>query len=91
MDEAETRQQLIDKKLLLSGWNIKDPSLVTEELPIFAFDLDRNELLIIGGNASAGKNRQSQARGRKRNISNTPFGIKKKNGHPPGRHGFYRR
>lgn len=34
MDEVETRQQLIDKKLLQSGWNVKDPSRVTEELPI---------------------------------------------------------
>jgi len=41
MDEAETRQQLIDKKLLLSGWNIKDPSLVTEELPIERGSADR--------------------------------------------------
>lgn len=41
MDEAETRQQLIDKKLLLSGWNIKDPSLVTEELPIERGPADR--------------------------------------------------
>ena len=43
MDEAETRQQLINKKLLLSGWNIKDPSLVTEELPIERNPVDRVE------------------------------------------------
>ena len=43
MDEAETRQQLIDKKLLLSGWNIKDPSLVTEELSINRIPVDRVE------------------------------------------------
>ncbi len=34
MDEAGTRQYLIDKKLLQAGWNVKDPSQVTEELPI---------------------------------------------------------
>jgi len=41
MDEAETRQRLIDKKLLQSGWNVKDPSLVTVELPIERGQRDR--------------------------------------------------
>ncbi len=41
MDEAETRQRLIDKKLLQSGWNVKDPSMVTMELPIERGPRDR--------------------------------------------------
>jgi len=41
MDEAETRQQLIDKKLSQSGWNVKGPSWVTEELPIKRGPADR--------------------------------------------------
>lgn len=32
--EAETRQQLIDRDLRLAGWNLDDPSQVTEELDI---------------------------------------------------------
>ena len=32
--EAETRQEIIDKRLALAGWNVKDPSQVTEELDI---------------------------------------------------------
>jgi type I restriction enzyme R subunit len=34
-NEKQTRQEIIDNKLLKSGWDIKDPSLVTEELDIF--------------------------------------------------------
>lgn len=34
MTEAETRQRLINEKLRLAGWNINDPSQVTEELDI---------------------------------------------------------
>ena len=32
--EAETRQEIIDKRLALAAWNVKDPSQVTEELDI---------------------------------------------------------
>jgi len=32
--EAETRQEIIDKRLALAGWNVNDPSQVTEELDI---------------------------------------------------------
>ncbi len=32
--EAQTRQQVIDRRLALAGWNVKDPSQVTEELDI---------------------------------------------------------
>lgn len=33
--EAKTRQELIDKRLAEAGWNVKDPSQVTEELDIW--------------------------------------------------------
>ena len=32
--EAQTRQQVIDRRLALAGWNVDDPSQVTEELDI---------------------------------------------------------
>ena len=32
--EAETRQEIIDKRLALAGWDLNDPSQVTEELDI---------------------------------------------------------
>lgn len=32
--EKQTRQELIDTKLALAGWNVRDPSQVTEELDI---------------------------------------------------------
>lgn len=32
--ESQTRQEIIDKRLALAGWNVKDPSQVTEELDI---------------------------------------------------------
>ncbi len=32
--ETQTRQQIIDERLRLAGWNVKDPSQVTEELDI---------------------------------------------------------
>jgi type I restriction enzyme, R subunit len=32
--EAETRNELIDKQLFLSGWNVKDPTQVIEEFDI---------------------------------------------------------
>ena len=32
--EAETRKQIIDMRLAKAGWNVKDPSMVTEELDI---------------------------------------------------------
>ncbi len=32
--EAETRQEIIDKRLALAGWDLSDPSQVTEELDI---------------------------------------------------------
>ncbi|MBU1087543.1 MAG: DEAD/DEAH box helicase family protein, partial [Candidatus Omnitrophica bacterium] len=34
-NESQTRQQLIDKRLLQAKWNVKDPSQVTEELDIW--------------------------------------------------------
>jgi type I restriction enzyme R subunit len=34
-NEAETRKQIIDKRLLLAGWPVKDPTYVTEELDIW--------------------------------------------------------
>ena len=34
LTEAQTRKRLIDTKLALAGWNVKDPSQVTEELDI---------------------------------------------------------
>ncbi|MDA2920321.1 DEAD/DEAH box helicase family protein [Desulfobacterota bacterium AH_259_B03_O07] len=34
LNESETRQQIIDKRLSKAGWNVKDPSEVTEELDI---------------------------------------------------------
>ena len=34
MTEAETRQQIIDEKLRLAGWNVSDPSQVIQELDI---------------------------------------------------------
>src|SRR4026209_2231468 len=33
--ESDTRQQLIDDRLRLSGWDINDPSQVIQELEIF--------------------------------------------------------
>ena len=35
MNEAQTRQQIIDKRLLQSGWDVKNPSQVTSELDIW--------------------------------------------------------
>ncbi|MCD4698699.1 MAG: hypothetical protein K8S16_20910, partial [Bacteroidales bacterium] len=32
--EKHTRQYIIDKRLAKAGWNVKDPSQVTEELDI---------------------------------------------------------
>jgi hypothetical protein len=34
LNESETRQQIIDKKLKLAGWNVSDPSQVIQELEI---------------------------------------------------------
>ena len=34
-NEAQTRKQIIDKRLSLSGWDIKNPLHVTEELDIW--------------------------------------------------------
>lgn len=34
-NEASTRQEIIDKRLLKAGWNVKDPSQVTSELDIW--------------------------------------------------------
>ena len=34
MNEAQTRQELIDKALRLAGWDVADRSQVTQELPI---------------------------------------------------------
>ena len=35
LNEAETRQQLIDRMLLLAGWDVSDPSQVIQELDIY--------------------------------------------------------
>ena len=32
--ESQTRQEIIDERLALAGWNLKDPSQVTEQLDI---------------------------------------------------------
>jgi len=32
--EKQTRQELIDKRLALAGWNVRNPSQVTKELDI---------------------------------------------------------
>ncbi len=34
LNEFETRQQIIDRKLKLAGWNVSDPSQVIQELDI---------------------------------------------------------
>jgi len=36
--EAETRQEIIDKRLNKAGWKVKDPLMVTEELDIYLGD-----------------------------------------------------
>ena len=38
--EAQTRQEIIDRKLALAGWNVKDPSQVIEELDIYVQPAD---------------------------------------------------
>lgn len=35
ISEAKTRQEIIDKRLLNAGWDVKNPSLVTSELDIW--------------------------------------------------------
>lgn len=35
MNEAETRKLLIDKNLLVAGWSVDDPSMVSQEFEIF--------------------------------------------------------
>ena len=37
LSEAETRRKLIDEKLRLAGWNVRDPSQVNQELDIDLF------------------------------------------------------
>jgi type I restriction enzyme R subunit len=39
--EADARQQLIDQKLELAGWNVDDPSQVIQELDIYVGNLER--------------------------------------------------
>jgi type I restriction enzyme, R subunit len=36
LSESQTRQQIIDKRLARAGWNVKDPSQVSEELDIIS-------------------------------------------------------
>jgi type I restriction enzyme R subunit len=36
LTESQTRQQIIDKRLAKAGWNVKDPSQVSEELDIIS-------------------------------------------------------
>jgi type I restriction enzyme R subunit len=38
MNEAQTRQQIIDAHLRLAGWNLTDPSQVIQELDIYLAD-----------------------------------------------------
>ncbi|MCD6565903.1 MAG: hypothetical protein J7K53_08155 [Bacteroidales bacterium] len=40
MNEAQTRREIIDKRLAKAGWDVKDPSMVTEELDIIS-DINR--------------------------------------------------
>lgn len=35
INEAKTRQEIIDKRLLKAGWDVNDPSQVTSELNIW--------------------------------------------------------
>ena len=35
INEAKTRQEIIDKRLLNAGWDVKNPSQVTSELDIW--------------------------------------------------------
>jgi len=35
INEAKTRQEIIDKRLIMAGWDVKNPSQVTSELDIF--------------------------------------------------------
>jgi len=41
MNESETRQQIIDQKLKLAGWNVSDPSQVIQELDIVLKNADQ--------------------------------------------------
>ena len=36
LSEAQTRREIIDKRLAKAGWDVKDPSMVTEELDIIS-------------------------------------------------------
>ena len=36
LSEAQTRKEIIDKRLAKAGWNVKNPSMVTEELDIIS-------------------------------------------------------
>ena len=36
LSEAQTRQQITDKRLAKAGWNVKDPAQVCEELDIIS-------------------------------------------------------
>ncbi len=40
LSEAQTRKEIIDKRLAKAGWDVNDPSLVTEELDIIS-DINR--------------------------------------------------
>lgn len=40
LSEAQTRKEIIDKRLAKAGWDVKDPSMVTEELDIIS-DINR--------------------------------------------------
>ena len=42
LSEAQTRKEIIDIRLAKAGWNINDPSQVSEELDIIA-DLKKAE------------------------------------------------
>ena len=36
LSEAQTRKEIIDNRLYKAGWNVNDPSQITEELDIIA-------------------------------------------------------
>ena len=36
LSEVQTRKEIIDKRLAKAGWDVKDPSMMTEELDIIS-------------------------------------------------------
>jgi len=52
--ESDTRQQLIDRRLGLAGWNVEDPSQIIQELDIYVGD---------GGRTAAVRERRKEYAG----------------------------